>query len=130
MGGGEGGDFRAKVWSMSGGPYCRPKHWRRNTAFAMLGVFLVCIPIAMKSAELEIALFYLLHENIVIATDIGLEIAKAAHARTSNSFSDLVQELWNQGRLRKRALKTLVLLAVETTLFGFVSCFADDNVSA
>ena len=54
-GGGEGvGDFRAKVWSMSGGPYCRPKHWRRNTAFAMLGVFLVCIPIAMKSAELEV----------------------------------------------------------------------------
>ncbi|CAF1702980.1 hypothetical protein YC2023_037946 [Brassica napus] len=53
MGGGGGGDFRAKVWSMSGGPYCRPKHWRHNTAFAMLGVFLVCIPIAMKSAELE-----------------------------------------------------------------------------
>ncbi|KAL0746172.1 hypothetical protein Bca101_028174 [Brassica carinata] len=115
--GGEGGDFRAKVWSMSGGPYCRPKHWRRNTAFAMLGVFLVCIPIAMKSAELE-------------CNRYGLEIAKAAHARTSNSFSDLVQELWNQGRLRKRALKTLVLLAVETTLFGLVSCFADDNVSA
>ncbi|XP_040371850.1 uncharacterized protein LOC112181020 isoform X2 [Rosa chinensis] len=56
MGGGEhahGGDFRAKVWSMSGGPYCRPKHWKRNTAFAMFGVFLICIPIAMKSAELE-----------------------------------------------------------------------------
>ncbi|CAH2069187.1 unnamed protein product [Thlaspi arvense] len=51
--GGEGGDFRAKVWSMSGGPYCRPKHWRRNTAMAMFGIFLVCIPIAMKSAELE-----------------------------------------------------------------------------
>lgn len=55
--------------------------------------------------------------------------AKAAHARTSNSFTDLVQELWNQGRLRKRALN-LVLLAVETTLFGLVSSyFADDNVS-
>ncbi|KAL3604082.1 hypothetical protein D5086_004941 [Populus alba] len=48
------GDFRAKVWSMSGGPYCRPKHWRRNTAIAMFGVFLICIPIAMKSAELEL----------------------------------------------------------------------------
>ncbi|KAJ6344195.1 hypothetical protein OIU76_005841 [Salix suchowensis] len=47
-------DFRAKVWSMSGGPNCRPKHWRRNTAIAMFGVFLICIPIAMKSAELEI----------------------------------------------------------------------------
>ncbi|KAK7818319.1 hypothetical protein CFP56_041422 [Quercus suber] len=31
------GDFRTKVWSMSGGPYCRPKHWRRNTAIAMAG---------------------------------------------------------------------------------------------
>ncbi|GMN61299.1 hypothetical protein TIFTF001_030453 [Ficus carica] len=52
---GEGahGDFRSKVWSMSGGPYCRPKHWKRNTAIAMAGIFLVCIPIAMKSAELE-----------------------------------------------------------------------------
>ncbi|CAJ1818133.1 unnamed protein product [Sphenostylis stenocarpa] len=60
MGGGGGdhghgtGDFRTKVWSMTGGPYCRPKHWKRNTAIAMLGVVLVCIPIAMKSAELEL----------------------------------------------------------------------------
>ena len=54
------GDFRAKVWSMSGGPYCRPKHWRRNTAIAMFGVFLICIPIAMKSAELEVSLLILL----------------------------------------------------------------------
>ncbi|KAL5205989.1 hypothetical protein ABZP36_034198 [Zizania latifolia] len=49
-----GGDFRQKVWSMTGGPYCRPVHWRRNTAIAMFGIFLVCIPIAMKSAELEV----------------------------------------------------------------------------
>lgn len=62
MGGGEHahgeahGDFRAKVWSMSGGPYCRPKHWKRNTAIAMAGIVLVCIPIAMKSAELEVSL--------------------------------------------------------------------------
>ncbi|KAL9315047.1 hypothetical protein ACSQ67_016048 [Phaseolus vulgaris] len=59
MGGGGGdhghgnADFRTKVWSMTGGPHCRPKHWKRNTAIAMLGVVLVCIPIAMKSAELE-----------------------------------------------------------------------------
>ncbi|KAI4364746.1 hypothetical protein MLD38_020801 [Melastoma candidum] len=45
------GDFRAKVWSMSGGPHCRPKHWKRNTAIAMFGVFLACIPIAMLSAK-------------------------------------------------------------------------------
>ncbi|KAK8476305.1 hypothetical protein V6N11_051351 [Hibiscus sabdariffa] len=56
MGGGEHGpeDSRTKVWSMSGGPNCRPKHWLRNTAIAaMFRVFLICIPIAMKSAELE-----------------------------------------------------------------------------
>ncbi|XP_035816949.1 uncharacterized protein [Zea mays] len=53
-GGHAGGDFRQKVWSMTGGPYCRPVHWRRNTAIAMFGVFLICIPIAMKSAELEV----------------------------------------------------------------------------
>ena len=56
-------DFRTKVWSMTGGPYCRPKHWKRNTAIAMFGIFLVCIPIAMKSAELEVLTppsFYLL----------------------------------------------------------------------
>jgi hypothetical protein len=34
-GGHAGGDFRQKVWSMTGGPYCRPVHWRRNTAIAM-----------------------------------------------------------------------------------------------
>lgn len=58
---GEGahGDFRAKVWSMTGGPYCRPKHWKRNTAIAMAGVFLICIPIAMKSAELEVLITFL-----------------------------------------------------------------------
>ncbi|RVW27910.1 hypothetical protein CK203_084951 [Vitis vinifera] len=31
----------------------KAKHWKRNTAIAMAGVFLICIPIAMKSAELE-----------------------------------------------------------------------------
>lgn len=53
---GHGGDFRNKVWSMTGGPYCRPKHWKRNTAIAMFGVFLVCIPIFKLSAELEVPL--------------------------------------------------------------------------
>ncbi|XP_021911494.1 uncharacterized protein LOC110825357 [Carica papaya] len=58
--GGEGAhaDFRSKVWSMSGGPYCRPKHWRRNTAIAMAGIILICIPVAMKSAELEVFLHF------------------------------------------------------------------------
>lgn len=56
------GDFRNKVWSMSGGPYCRPKHWKRNTVIAMAGIFLICIPIAMKSAELEVFLFTLVSQ--------------------------------------------------------------------
>ncbi|ERN14987.1 hypothetical protein AMTR_s00032p00223370 [Amborella trichopoda] len=46
-------DYRTKVWSMTGGPYCKPKYWKRNTAIAMAGIVLICIPIAMKSAELE-----------------------------------------------------------------------------
>lgn len=48
-------DFRYKVWSMTGGPNCRPKHWKRNTAIAMFGVFLVCIPIFKLSAKLEVS---------------------------------------------------------------------------
>ncbi|RWW05292.1 hypothetical protein GW17_00031443 [Ensete ventricosum] len=58
-GAGAAGDFRTKVWSMTGGPYCRPKHWKRNTAIAFFGVFLVCIPIAIKSAELEVVILSL-----------------------------------------------------------------------
>nr|GMD00642.1 Protein HAPLESS 2-A like [Ipomoea batatas] len=52
-GGDHGGDFREKVWTMAGGPNCRPRYWKRNTAIAMAGIVLICIPIAMKSAELE-----------------------------------------------------------------------------
>ncbi|XP_051122936.1 uncharacterized protein LOC127245872 [Andrographis paniculata] len=48
-----GGDYRQKVWSLTGGPYCRPKHWKRNTAIAMVGIFAMCIPIAMISVQLE-----------------------------------------------------------------------------
>ena len=51
------GDFRTKFWSMLSGPYCRPKHWKRNTAIPMAGVFLLCIPIAMISVQLEVASF-------------------------------------------------------------------------
>ncbi|GMP23008.1 hypothetical protein CsSME_00000774 [Camellia sinensis var. sinensis] len=44
------GHFRNKVWSMTGGSYCRPKHWKRNTTIAVASIFLICISIAMKSA--------------------------------------------------------------------------------
>ncbi|ERN08976.1 hypothetical protein AMTRI_Chr08g166360 [Amborella trichopoda] len=50
-------DCRTKVWSMTGGPYCRPKYWKRNTAIAMAGIVLICIPLAMKSTELEVDSF-------------------------------------------------------------------------
>lgn len=63
---GHGGDFRQKVWSMSGGPNCRPKHWKRNTAIAMAGIFLICIPIAMKSAELEVSLSSYIHYSLCL----------------------------------------------------------------
>ncbi|XP_021857282.1 uncharacterized protein [Spinacia oleracea] len=43
----DGGDFRSKVWSISGGP----KYRRRNSAFS--DVFLICVPVAMKFAHLE-----------------------------------------------------------------------------
>ncbi|CAA2983408.1 uncharacterized protein LOC111406096 [Olea europaea subsp. europaea] len=85
---GHGGDFRAKVWSMSGGPYCRPKHWKRNTAFAMFGIVLVCIPIAMKSAELEV-------------------LTTTTSSCLPNSLSALVQEFWEQGLLTMLLVKQL-----------------------
>lgn len=40
---------------LTGGSNCKPKHWKRYTAIAMLGVFLACIPVAMLSAKLEVS---------------------------------------------------------------------------
>ncbi|XP_020573289.1 uncharacterized protein LOC110019797 isoform X3 [Phalaenopsis equestris] len=77
-------DFRLKVWSMTGGPNCRPKYWRRNTAIAMFGIFLVCIPIAMKSAELEVRLISL--PPILLCNDPITQFApyhRSCGARTS-----------------------------------------------
>ncbi|CAI7742007.1 unnamed protein product [Closterium sp. NIES-54] len=54
MGGGGGapGGY-PNVWALTGGWYCDPKYWRRNTAFALAGIFAVCVPIALTSARLE-----------------------------------------------------------------------------
>jgi hypothetical protein len=46
--------YPTQVWSPTGGWWCHPKLWRRNTVIAFAGIFAVCIPIAMKSAELEV----------------------------------------------------------------------------
>jgi hypothetical protein len=51
---------------MTGGPYCRPVHWRRNTAIALVGIVLVCIPVAMKSAELEVLIVLFLDFYFVV----------------------------------------------------------------
>ncbi|KAG6426506.1 hypothetical protein SASPL_110730 [Salvia splendens] len=80
--GAHGGDFRAKVWSMTGGANCRPKHWKRNTAVAMAGIVLICIPIAMKSAQLE---------KVILATSTS--------SCAPNSLPDVVQKFWKQGLL-------------------------------
>ncbi|XP_024379785.1 uncharacterized protein [Physcomitrium patens] len=45
--------YPTQVWSPTGGWWCHPKLWRRNTVIAFAGIFAVCIPIAMKSAQLE-----------------------------------------------------------------------------
>ncbi|RZB91623.1 hypothetical protein D0Y65_023851 [Glycine soja] len=50
-------NFRNKVWRMSDGPYCRPKHWKHNTSIATVCIVLIYIPIAMKSAKLEFCVF-------------------------------------------------------------------------
>eukprot|EP00897_Mesotaenium_endlicherianum_P009792 jgi/Mesen1/8841/ME000053S08241 len=54
-GGGHGGypGYPTEVWSPSGGWWCDPKLWRRNTAIAFVGIIAICIPVAMKSAQLE-----------------------------------------------------------------------------
>lgn len=46
--------YPTQVWSPTGGWWCHPKLWRRNTVFAFAGIFAVCIPIAMTSARLEV----------------------------------------------------------------------------
>ncbi|CAI5965627.1 unnamed protein product [Closterium sp. NIES-64] len=51
-GGGAAGGY-PNVWALTGGWYCDPKYWRRNTAFALAGIFVVCVPIALTSARLE-----------------------------------------------------------------------------
>ncbi len=41
------------VWSPAGGWYADPKHWRRNTAFAILGTVVVGTFIFRHSVKLE-----------------------------------------------------------------------------
>ena len=61
--------------------------------------------------------------------------AKATHAGTSYSFTDMVQELWNQGWLRKRALNlslfffsifitSVIIICLCWNLLKPMQCFA------
>ncbi|KAG6429513.1 hypothetical protein SASPL_107565 [Salvia splendens] len=90
--GAHGGDFRAKVWSMTGGANCRPKHWKRNTAVAMAGIVLICIPIAMKSAQIEYVREFALYSY----DDMD---PTSTSSCAPNSLPDVVQKFWKQGLL-------------------------------
>ena len=57
MGGaGHGGypGFPTEVWSPTGGWYCDPKLWKRNTFFAFAAIAAVAVPVFMTSAKLEV----------------------------------------------------------------------------
>ncbi|KAH7577880.1 hypothetical protein JRO89_XS01G0311000 [Xanthoceras sorbifolium] len=88
------GDFRNKVWTMSGGPNCRPKHWKRNTAIAMAGIFLICIPIAMKSAELELKRFMSCSDGLInlFAQSLHSFGAKILEIKTTEVVKDHLVE--------------------------------------
>lgn len=48
-----GGGYPKDVWSPAGGWKPDPKYWRRNTAVALAAAVAICVPVFMKSAELE-----------------------------------------------------------------------------
>jgi hypothetical protein len=53
MGGDSHFSYPKGVWSPAGGWWADPKHWRRNTALAFLGIAAIAVPVFFKSAELE-----------------------------------------------------------------------------
>jgi len=65
------------VWSPTGGWWSDHKYWRRNTALALAGIFLVCIPIAMTSARLEV-IFCLFHIMLFSVLGFGADVSRRA----------------------------------------------------
>ncbi len=53
-GGGKRFDYPKYVWSPSGGWWCEPRNWRRNTAIGFGMMFAACIPICWLSWQLEV----------------------------------------------------------------------------
>jgi hypothetical protein len=60
-------NYPTQVWTPTGGWWCHPKYWRRNTVFAFAGIVAVCIPIAMKSAELEVLTLWTLFHILLVS---------------------------------------------------------------
>jgi hypothetical protein len=56
QGGGERFEYPRFVWSPSGGWWCNPTHWKRNTALVTGAVLLSSIPVFYLSAGLEVSL--------------------------------------------------------------------------
>lgn len=47
-------EYPKYVWSPSGGWWCEPRNWRRNTAIGFGIIFAACIPICWLSWQLEV----------------------------------------------------------------------------
>ena len=47
-------DYPKYVWSPSGGWWCNPRYWRRNTAVAFFAIFSLSIPVFYISSRLEV----------------------------------------------------------------------------
>uniref|UniRef100_A0A061SAL7 Uncharacterized protein n=1 Tax=Tetraselmis sp. GSL018 TaxID=582737 RepID=A0A061SAL7_9CHLO len=45
--------FLKEVWSPSGGWWCDPKGWRRNTVLVYGAIFAICVPVAYFSNKNE-----------------------------------------------------------------------------
>merc|ERR1712189_533 len=41
------------VWSPSGGWWCQPRNWKRNTAFAFIATAVICVPVVWFDLKRE-----------------------------------------------------------------------------
>eukprot|EP01027_Heterolobosea_sp_BB2_P020601 GEZU01029399.1.p1 GENE.GEZU01029399.1~~GEZU01029399.1.p1 ORF type:complete len:101 (-),score=19.13 GEZU01029399.1:209-511(-) len=53
MGGGGRFPYPKDVWSPAGGWWSNPRHWKRNTVIATVGMLALAVPVFMLSARLE-----------------------------------------------------------------------------
>lgn len=50
-------DYPKYVWSPTGGWWCQPRNWKRNTAIAFIASALISIPIIKWGRENEVGSF-------------------------------------------------------------------------